>query len=472
MPPERPHDRNEPTRAAMLRELPRVDDLASELVLRGSPDPLPHELATALARLALAEAREALLAQHELIPPLSRAIQHLTEWQRPHLRPVINATGIVIHTNLGRAPLPSESLPAPAYSNLEFDLAEGRRGSRHAGISPLLATLSGAEAGLAVNNCAAALILALTALKRHFNRHEVIISRGELVEIGGAFRIPEILDTAGTTLREVGTTNRTRTSDYERAISPATLAILRVHPSNFEILGFCERPDARDLITLSRKADLPFIYDLGSDLLGAPNPIPQPSPWAAELDAKTAIAAGADLVLFSGDKLLGGPQSGLALGRRLFIDAMTSHPLMRALRLDKLGLGALEHVLRQRLLGQWRTIPTLAMLHLGADELGARARRLARDLEARGVLTEPVPTEDKVGGGSYPSAILKGVGLALITNARPSEVARRLRTGDPPVVPIIDGDRVIIALRTLSEADESRLIDALVRALDIPESTF
>jgi L-seryl-tRNA(Ser) seleniumtransferase len=445
-----------------------VDELAARLNA-------PHDVAVDAARWSLEQARRAILEGRPAPDPETCALARLAANRRRHLRRVINATGLVIHTNLGRAPLPAAAVFG--YCNVEYDLEAGHRGSRLAGVGPLLEHLSGAESSLVVNNCAAALVLALTALRQRFGRAEVLISRGELVEIGGSFRIPEIIETSGATLREVGTTNKTRAADYARAITPSTLAILRVHPSNFEILGFRERPAPHELIALARSHALPFLYDLGTDLLGAPPlPLAPNNPWAAELDAREALMAGADLVMFSGDKLLGGPQAGIVLGRGDLVATMSAHPLMRALRVDKVGLGLLEHVLRARLLGDWQAVPTLAMLYESVDALGARARRLARRFEDAGIAVELVPTSDAVGGGSHPGHTLPGVGLAVCSRPdRPigaNALATRLRSGDPAVVSFIDAERVVLALRTLSEADEEPLIEALVTALDIPASTL
>lgn len=463
---------------ADLARLPRVDAIA----LRVSAP--THALAVAAARHAIAQARAAVLAGHDV--PSDAAIAEaacawLRERARPTLRRVINATGIVVHTNLGRAPLPAEAVaPALGYCNLEYDLATGDRGSRRALLEPLLCELTGAEAALVVNNCAAALVLALAALAptgpsaARPARPEVIVSRGELVEIGGSFRIPSILESAGVLLCEVGTTNRTYPADYARAISDRTVAILRVHASNFAMNGFVTAPPLADLIAIAHGANLPLLVDLGSDTLDPEADTTLATTDAGAETAHDALTAGADLVMLSGDKLLGGPQAGLALGRRALVDRMAGHPLMRALRPDKLALAALEYVLRARAAGTPDHVPLRRMLALDRAALFARAVRLADELRAAGLEVSPIPTDDAVGGGSHPDLTLPGAGLAL---AAPPGLgldawAALLRQGDPPVVARLSQGHLVIALRTLPEAEEPELVRALVSTLDIGRSAI
>jgi len=453
-----------------LSRLPRVDALADRVA---APS---HTLAVAAARQAIAEARAAMLAGGGL-PSDDALIERARAWlaarARPTLRRVVNATGIVVHTNLGRAPLPAEAVaPALGYCNLEYDLATGDRGSRRALLEPLLCELSGAEAALVVNNCAAALVLALAAIKPIVRTAEgpevpeVIVSRGELVEIGGSFRIPSILESAGVALREVGTTNRTYPADYERAITTRTVAILRVHASNFAMSGFVAAPPLAALVALARGAKLPLLVDLGSDALDAQG---DPARGDHDQTVRAALAAGADLVMLSGDKLLGGPQAGLCLGRRALVDRMAGHPLMRALRPDKLALAALDYVLRARAADTADAVPVHHMLALGRPALMARAERLASTLRAAGLQAVAVPTDDAVGGGSHPDLTLPGAGIAL---GPPEHLsldawAARLRLRDPPVVARLWQQRLVIALRTVSEAEEPDLVSALVSTLDI-----
>jgi L-seryl-tRNA(Ser) seleniumtransferase len=307
----------------------------------------------------------------------ARLSRDLAREARGSLRPVINATGVVIHTNLGRAPLASSALGrvyevARGYANLEYDLAEGRRGSRAVHAGSLLTTLTGAEAAAVVNNNAAAALLILAALGAG---REVIISRGELVEIGGGFRVPDVMVQSGAILREVGTTNRTRVADYRAAIGPRTAMLLRVHPSNFRIVGFAERPALEDLVRIAREAEVPLVEDLGSGCLI--------EGLAGELTVQQSVAAGVDLVCFSGDKMLGGPQAGIIVGRRALVQRLQQHPLMRALRVDKLTLAALEATLIEYRAGRAAaSIPVVRMLTQSAETIEARAKRLAARLHA------------------------------------------------------------------------------------------
>ncbi len=457
------------------RRLPRVDVIADAL-----DGAYARTIRVEAARVAIGEAREALLAGHpgakavDEATIVARAGAWLEALARPRLRRVINATGVVIHTNLGRAPLPADALAeALGYCNLEYDLKAGERGSRRALCEARLVALSGAEAALVVNNCAAALVLTLAALADGAPGREVIVSRGELVEIGGSFRIPEILAASGVRLREVGTTNRTYAKDYEGALSPATIAVLRVHPSNFKLSGFVARPTLDELAATAHAAGLPLVVDLGSEALAALPGLDEPG---AD-DLAGALAAGADLVLFSGDKLLGGPQAGIALGRRALIERLARHPLMRALRPDKLALAALDHVLMARQLGQPERVPLLAMLALDRDHLRARAERLRAELARAGVATEPVDTDDPIGGGSHPERTLPGAGLALPGG---DHLHAALRGGHPPVVATLREGRLQLALRTVAEADEPALVAALcaaiarttTRALTIEDATI
>jgi len=365
---------------------------------------------------------------------------------------VVNATGVIVHTNLGRAPLAAAARAAVAraaegYSNLELDLESGARGSRHDHVEGLLRELTGAEAALAVNNCAGAVLLAAAALAGR--GREIVVSRGQLVEIGGAFRVPEVIGEAGARLVEVGTTNRTRRADYVRAIGDATGAILRAHPSNFRQLGFVQEVEIEELCEL----DVPVIDDVGSGVLADGLATLREEPAV-----RRSVRAGAALICFSGDKLLGGPQAGLMVGRAAAVAAARAHPLARALRLDKLGLAALEATLRlyRDPEAARREIPVLAMLTADEATLRARAERLAAAVGG-----EVVAATAKVGGGALPLLELPGPAVA-VGGASPDELAARLRAADPPVIARIEGGRLLLDPRTLAD-DEVELVARALR---------
>ncbi len=378
----------------------------------------------------------------------------------PSLRPVINATGVVLHTNLGRASLAAAAREAMTraalgYDNLEMDLETGRRGSRYGHCAELLVELTGAPAALVVNNAAGALLLALNSVARG---RGVVVSRGELVEIGGGFRIPEILERSGARLIEVGSTNRTRARDYaEPLASGEVAAILKVHRSNFRMSGFTEEAPLAELSALARKAGVPLLHDLGSGLFADPAELGLPS----EPRARESLAEGADLVVVSGDKLLGGPQAGLAMGQEALVAAMRGNPLCRALRVDKVTLAGLEATLRlyrdpPRALEE---IPTLRMLRERPDVLRARAETLVVRLASVGVVGSAVePHAGAVGGGTYPEVALSSWAVALPGNAGAEALAGRLRRGDPPVVGRIEGDRVLLDVRTVAPEEDDALV--------------
>ena len=445
--------------ATHLRALPQVQRLFE--LAQG------HELATyrqgqilAALRGAIEEARAALLAGagEPVLPTalLDRALALARAGQTPRLGRVINATGIILHTNLGRAPLAPEAVAAvvaaSGYCNLEFDLSTGARGSRTAGIEPLLREVTGAEAGLAVNNCAAAVLRALSGLAEG---GEVIVSRGELVEIGGGFRIPDVIQQGGARLIEVGTTNKTRLADYSRAITPATRVLLKVHQSNFRITGFIEETGLPELAGLARERGLLLIHDLGSgtvhDLRAHGGP--------AETTVQDSVAAGVDVVAFSGDKLLGGPQSGLLAGRAASIDMLRRHPLLRALRLDKLTLAALEATLRLHRDGG--EVPALTMMAQPRAVLQARAERLAHLL---GPAASPEPTTGFAGGGTLPDAGIDSVGVALAADA-PERVKAALRDGAPPVIARIADGRLLLDMLTVSDNELPEIAACVRQAL-------
>jgi L-seryl-tRNA(Ser) seleniumtransferase len=425
-----------PRQRALLRDLPPVDRLAAAI---GS---------ASAARAVIDERRAELLAgATDDVDLVARARERL----RPSLRRVLNATGVVVHTNLGRAPLAPAARAAVAqaaegYANLELDLADGRRGSRTDHVDGLLRELTGAEAGLAVNNCAAAVLLAAAALAGP--GREVVVSRGQLIEIGGSFRIPDVVAQAGARLVEVGTTNRTRLRDYAGALTDATGAVLRAHPSNFRTVGFTEEVAIEQLCELG----VPVIDDAGSGNLAELDVL------AGEPEVRRSVRAGASLVCFSGDKLLGGPQAGLLVGTRDAVAACRRHPLARALRLDKLSLAALEATLAlYRDPGRaLREIPVLRML---LDDPGPRARWLAG--ETGGEVVEAVA---RVGGGALPLAELPGPAVAVAApGLGPDALAARLRAGDPPVVGRIQDGRLLLDPRTLAD-DEVAIAARAVRA--------
>jgi L-seryl-tRNA(Ser) seleniumtransferase len=382
---------------------------------------------------------------------------------RSSLRRVINASGVVIHTNLGRAPLAPAvaarvSEIAGGYTNLEFDLVEGERGRREDHIDARLSERVGAEAAAVVNNNAAAVLLAVNTLAEG---REVLVSRGELVEIGGSFRIPEVLRKGGARLREVGTTNRTRIADFAAAITGETGLLLRVHPSNFEIVGFTEAPALREMAELARRSGLPLVEDLGGGLL-----VPHPA-LPGEPTARESLETGVDLVCFSGDKLLGGPQAGVLAGRRERVEAMRRNPLYRALRVDKLTLAALDAVLTDHGSGlAGERVPVLRMIATPAAELRRRAERLAAELARRapGLVVELAPGVSAVGGGAAPSRALPTTLLRLGHPSRSAgALARQLRLGDPPVVARVGDGALLIDPRCVDAAEEDGLLAALVR---------
>jgi L-seryl-tRNA(Ser) seleniumtransferase len=418
-----------------LRELPSVDELLGRKELEILVERHGRTPVLAAARAALARAREDVTAGFPAGDLVERTSTELEARLRPSLRRVLNATGVVVHTNLGRAPLADAALErvrevGAGYSNLEYDVEAGSRGSRQDHVAAALRELTGAEAALVVNNNAAAVLLALAALAEG---REVIVSRGELIEIGDGFRIPDVLVRSGATLVEVGTTNRTRPADYERAIGERTAALLRVHQSNFRMVGFTEQPRVQDLARLAERNGLPLVDDLGSGALVETGDEPT---------ASASVAAGAHVVTFSGDKLLGGPQAGVAVGRSDLIERMRRHPLQRALRADKLTLAALEGTLALYRAGS-RDLPVLRMLDEPAEDVRARAERLA---ELTGGTVQE--TMARTGGGALPVTELASFACAL-----PLELAEPLRRGEPAVVGIVRGDRLLLDCRTLSDAE-------------------
>jgi L-seryl-tRNA(Ser) seleniumtransferase len=427
-----------------LRDLPSVDELLRDERLASEP----HELAVAAARAALERAREEIACGRDPGSLVDATVAELERTRRPSLRRVLNATGVLVHTNLGRSPLADAAVArvvevASGYSNLEYDLSRGERGSRQDHLAALLGRLTGAEAALVVNNNAAAVLLALAALA---DGREVVVSRGELIEIGDGFRIPDVLARSGARLVEVGTTNRTRASDYERVIGQDTALLLRVHQSNFRVVGFSERPHLAELGEIARRHDVPLVDDLGSGAVVGIGDEPTPS---------ESLRSGADLVCFSGDKLLGGPQAGIVVGRLALVERLRRHPLQRALRADKLTLAALEGTLTLALDSSTREdVPVLRMLHEPVEHVGARAERLAALVGG-----EVEETVARVGGGALPLAEIPSFACAV-----EEELAEPLRLGEPPVIAVVRDGRTLLDCRTLTEAEVDDVAAAVAAA--------
>jgi L-seryl-tRNA(Ser) seleniumtransferase len=451
----------------LRRRVPAVERVLALDPVRALEPRWGREAVLRAVRRVLAEARGAAAAGdapglEAILGELAASVERsVAEEARPSLVRVINATGVVIHTNLGRAPLARGAAERAAavgggYSNLEYDLERGERGRREVHIDARLRERVGAEAALVVNNNAAAVLLAVNTLAEG---REVLVSRGELVEIGGSFRIPEVLRKGGARLREVGTTNRTRAGDYAAAIGEETALLLRVHPSNFEIVGFTEAPALGELVELSRSAGLPLVEDLGGGLLTAHPALP------GEPAARESLDAGADAVCFSGDKLLGGPQAGVLAGRRELIEAMRRNPLYRALRVDKLTLAALDAVLADHGSGQaGARVPVLRMLEAPADELRRRASALAEALSRRapGLELELAAGVSAVGGGAAPGRELQTTLLRLRHPSRSSdELARELRRGEPAGVARVGEGALLIDPRCVDASEEEALLEAL-----------
>jgi L-seryl-tRNA(Ser) seleniumtransferase len=399
-----------------------------------------------------------------------RTVEAVESELRPSLEPVINASGVILHTNLGRAPLSLEVVEefrrvATGYTNLEYDVAAGARGKRDVHCARLLRRLTGAEAVVVVNNCAAAVLVTLAALARG---GEVIVSRGELIEIGDGFRIPEIMEQSGALLREVGTTNRTRIADYENAINEKTRVLLRVHPSNFTVSGFTEKPQVAELIALGEQRGLPVVEDLGSGCL-----VDLSGVGVSEPTVRESVAAGFSLVLYSGDKLLGGPQAGIIAGRKELVAKVRRHPLFRALRVDKLTIAALQVTLRAYLRADWNGIPSQRMIRTALEEISARTKHLVEALTARVPRAEAdfevVDGTSLVGGGSTPAQSLPTRVLRIRSQRySAAQLEARLRAGraGTPVIARIEEDLLTVDLRTVFPGQEGALADALLAALE------
>jgi L-seryl-tRNA(Ser) seleniumtransferase len=476
---EKPNDVSEHQRR-LLRALPAVDRLLEAAKTQPAFELVPVSVLVGAIRAVVdADRRRILegrggldandLAQEAVIERVKEAVRNA---MRPNLLPVVNATGVVIHTNLGRSLLAAEAVEnlaavAGRYTNLEYDLAAGRRGSRYMAVRDLLCEITGAEDAMVVNNNAGAVLISLETIARG---REVIVSRGDLVEIGGSFRIPDVMSKSGAILKEVGTTNRTHLRDYEGAIDTDTALLLKVHWSNYSIVGFTAQVALKDLVALGTAHGLPVMEDLGSGTFIDFSKYGLPK----EPTVQDSVASGADVVTFSGDKLLGGPQAGIIVGRAAMIASIRKNPINRALRIDKLTLAALESTLRlyrdeKRALA---AIPTLRMLTESEEELETRAGRLSRQLAALNsprLAFEPVSLPSKAGGGSLPLLELPSRCLRLrIEGVSANALERRMRGNDPPVIGRIEDDAYVVDVRTLLEEDLPILVSALASVLKAP----
>jgi L-seryl-tRNA(Ser) seleniumtransferase len=461
-------------KSELYRLLPSVDELLhgaelAELVQSEGQPAVTDAARTVLAQLrgeitsgslSSSNAVEATVAG--LAEAITRQLRRAMEFS---LKPVINATGVILHTNLGRAPLAEAAIKRISevvgrYSNLEFDIAAGERGKRDVHVERLFSRLLNQDGvsgirTVVVNNCAAAVMLALNTLAEG---GEVIVSRGELVEIGGSFRVPDVMSKSGAVLREVGTTNRTRLQDYERAINEKTRLLLRVHRSNFAIIGFTEQPSLEELCELGRKHKIPVMEDLGGGAL-----LPLRSFGVNESGVAESLRAGVDLVTYSGDKMLGGPQAGMLSGRDELIKRVRSNPLFRALRVDKLTYAAMEATLMEYVRQNHDAIPFACMMRLGADEIRKRAEALQEKLKpARNLRCEIVAGESLVGGGSAPTSTLPTFLLALTADGLSADqLAERLRIANPPVITRVEEGKVLLDLRTVFPDEENQIVQAL-----------
>lgn len=464
--------------AEVLRSIPSINELVESLVAAGWARRVPRVVIVEVARDVVQRFRDSVATSGGNLDArlVSERLLHetacaLDREERLPLHRTINATGILLHTGLGRAPLAEAAVDALAdvaggYAPIELDLDSGARGQRRQVVEKLLVRLTGCEAAVVVNNNAAALLLTLSTLARG---RQVIVSRGELIEIGGSFRLPEVIEAGGATLREVGTTNKTRPSDYERAIDDTTAAVLKAHPSNYRIEGFTAEVGIEELVTLAHGREIPVIHDIGSGVLTPEHVALLPG---HEPDAQTSIKAGADIVLFSGDKLLGGPQCGIIIGRRMLIDRIDANPLMRALRVDKLTLAALGATLQiHRDIEQARReIPVLRLLDVSMDHLRRRAGYLVEQLGAiDGIADVQVaPSRAFLGGGSAPAHAIESMAIRIqAEELGAAALAARLRVGEPSVVARVQSDALVCDLRSMFDDEDERFVEAIRSALGV-----
>ena len=452
----------------LLRQIPKVDELMKQPQLQQLCETVPAQKVTEAVRQILDDLRSGILnGSVEELPSLEEICGRVTgdanKKAEHSLKKVINATGIILHTNLGRACISDRAAEAAcevakSYSTLEYNLEAGRRGTRYSHVEELLCKLTGAESALVVNNNAAAVLLILSDMAQG---GQVITSRGELVEIGGSFRVPDIMEACGAELKEVGTTNKTHLWDYDRAINEKTRALMKVHTSNYRIVGFSETPTLPELVELGHSRGLPVIEDLGSGCLVDL----QQFGILGEPTVQDSVRAGVDVVSFSGDKLLGGPQAGIIVGKKAIVDKLKKHPLTRAMRVDKMTLAALETTLRSYDAGQMEEIPTLAMLGAKPAFLRGKADQLCQMMLKAGVAAEVVPTEGQVGGGSVPTQMLKSFAVAVQPAAvNLDQLETNLRLGSPAIVGRINHDRFLLDVRTLREYDFDDIVKAVVEA--------
>ncbi len=461
---ESPATRSHPASASLLRKIPAVDELLNRPGLRDLEKRLGHRLAVEVTRKVLQNLRDKVCqgsVPEICVEELEDQILNEAEAEAAFsLQPVINATGVILHTNLGRAPIAEEALAhlaeaAAGYSNLEYDLQRGERGKRDVHTERLFRSLLGAERALVVNNNAAAVLLALNTLAEG---SEVIVSRGELIEIGGSFRVPDVCAKSGAVLHEVGTTNRTRVSDYAAAINERTRLLLRVHPSNFRVVGFTERPGLEELVEMAHRHNLLLMEDLGSGCLIdlTPQGIRDESP------AGLSLQAGADVVTFSGDKLLGGPQAGILVGKREPLERIRKNPMFRALRVDKLTIAALEATISIYLQGRLDSLPALRMIRTSKEQIAARAGRLADKISACPGFTATLRDGHSViGGGSTPGQTLE-TSLVAVRHRRQSaaKLEETFRRRKPAILGRVEQDEFLIDLRTVSEVEEKKIVEA------------
>jgi L-seryl-tRNA(Ser) seleniumtransferase len=459
---------------ADFRAIPSIDELRQRATIRALEARFGADATVGALRAAAAAVREAMARGDESLASESSVVAHLelaaqsrlADEFRPSLEPVINATGVILHTNLGRAPLAAAAIEriadlARGYATLEYDLARGTRGRRDRHAEALLRRITGADAAVVVNNNAAATLVILTALAAG---REVIVSRGELVEIGGGFRVPDVMAQSGATLREVGTTNKTRAADYAAAIGDRTALILRVHPSNFRIEGFTERPELAELVTLGRRFGVPVAEDLGSGYLGGVGP--GSDPLGSEPTVQASVTAGVDVCCFSGDKLLGGPQAGIIVGRTELVERVRRHPLMRALRVDKLTYAALEATLAEYATGRAdASVPVRRMLITPADDIRRRAEAVAAQIRALdGWRADLFSGTSAIGGGSAPGVELPTWLVAIERRGLTANaLEERLRGLTPPIIARIETEHVMLDLRTVLPDQDRQIASLLAR---------
>lgn len=459
----------------ILRRIPKVDEVlkggglellfvsAGRTVVTEAARTVISDLRQEILKLTPEELEDFDIEKMNIKNVANRVVFYMEQEDQNRLYPVINATGTILHTNLGRAPLCEEAVENVAavsrgYSNLEYDVEAGKRGSRHNIVSKLICELTGAEDAMLVNNNASATMIVLSAMAEG---KEVIVSRGELVEIGGAFRIPDIMEQSGATLRDIGTTNKTKPSDYENAIDPEkTGALMKVHTSNYRIMGFTEEASLEDLVTIGKEHDLPVIFDMGNGLM-----VDLKEYGLDEPNVPASLATGIDVMLFSGDKLLGGPQGGIIVGKKKYIEKMKKHPLARALRVDKMTFAAMEETLKKYrdMEKAKRDIPILRMITEPADSMEARAQALAELIREKNsmVRAEVVPVQDQIGGGSAPMVYLPGFAVAVTSNTMSTQgLEERLRANSIPVVARIHDEQLLLCVRTILKDEVEKVADA------------